>query len=480
MASLATKSPYTVLPILVFAGQRVIDAIELTPNQCQRARASRDSRFDGRFFVAVKTTKIFCRPICPAPAALERNVEYFYHAAQASAAGYRPCIRCRPESAPGSWAWLGTGTTLQRALLLIQQGALQTGTLAQLAARLGISDRYLRQLFRRHLGLPPKQYALHHQLMFAKQLLHNSNLSISDIGLASGFNSVRRFNDAFQKMLRLTPSQLRHQNAPSGVARELTLPFRPPLNWPHLLAFYRLRAVAGVEQVGARHYQRTFRLNDCTGSLRVEPASPTTLRMTFQLEDMTQLRHLVSQVRRMFDLDADLVTIERHLLTTPLGPLVRPGLRIPGVWNCWEAGIRAILGQQISVRAAITLLNRLIEQLGSPSPDGTGRLFPEPAALLASDLLFLGMPASRRATLHTFAEALAAEPDRPPDSWISLKGIGPWTIQYAKLRGLSDPDCFLATDLVVRKALQLLPPLEVAELSPWGSYATFQCWNSSL
>jgi len=457
----------------------VIDSAA-TPSPFQRAREARDSRFDGRFFVAVKTTKIFCRPICPAPAALERNVEYFDHAAQASAAGYRPCIRCRPESAPGSWAWLGSATTLQRALILVEQGALQTATLAQLGARLGISDRYLRQLFRRHLGLGPKQYALHHQLMFAKQLLHNSNLSISDIGLASGFNSVRRFNDAFQKMLRLTPSQLRHQNAPSGVDRQLTLAFRPPLDWAHLLAFYRLRAVASVEQVGTDSYERTFQLNNRSGSLRVEPASPTTLRMTFQLEDMSQLRPLVARVRRMFDLDADLATIEEHLLSTPLAPLVRPGLRIPGVWNCWEAGIRAILGQQISVRAAITLLNRFVEQLGAPTPEGSNRLFPEPAAVLASDLLFLAMPASRRATLHTFAAALAAQPDRPPDSWISLKGIGPWTIHYAKLRGLSEPDCFLATDLVVKKALQTLPPLATADLSPWGSYATFHCWNTPL
>jgi AraC family transcriptional regulator of adaptative response / DNA-3-methyladenine glycosylase II len=480
MASLCAKSPYNVRSILVYAGQNVTDTRELTPNRCQRAREARDNRFDGLFFVAVKTTKIFCRPICPAPTALERNVEYFDHAAQASAAGYRPCIRCRPESAPGSWAWLGTATTLQRALVLIDQGALQTGTLGELAARLGISDRYLRQLFRRYLGLAPKQYALHHQLMFAKQLLHNSNLSIGDIGLASGFNSIRRFNDAFQKMLRLTPSQLRHQSPPSGVERQLTLPFRPPLDWPHLLAFYRLRAVAGVEQIGADHYARTFRLNGCAGSLRVAPASPTTLLMTFKLEDITQLRHLVARVRRLFDLDADLAMIEQHLLSTPLAPLVQSGLRIPGVWNCWEAGIRAILGQQISVRAAITLLNRFVEQLGTRSAEGTDRLFPEPAAVLASDLLFLAMPASRRATLHTFAAALAADPERPPDSWISLKGIGPWTIHYAKLRGLSEPDCFLATDLVVKKALKSLPPLEAADLSPWGSYATFHCWNTPL
>jgi len=451
----------------------------LSLEQCQQARLSRDARFDGQFFIAVKTTGIFCRPICPATTPKEKNIEYYTNAALALQAGYRPCLRCRPDSAPGSWAWKGTETTFQRAITLIEQGDLQQTNLTEFSERLGISDRYLRLLFQEHLGMSPKQYAQYHQLMFAKQLLHDSSLNIGDIALASGFNSVRRFNDAFQKILKLTPSDLRKKTSVKNVSNQLILAFRPPFNWRHFLNFYSLRAIENVEEVGADYYQRNFILNNTSGWFRATLRSENTLQLDFSIDDVSELRNMVSRVRRMLDLDADVNTIEQHLNQTSIKKYLSPGIRIPGVWNTWEAGIRAILGQQVSVKAAITQLNRFVANLNNNT--GTDRsvlYFPEPSAVLKSDLTFLKMPQSRKDTLIRFAASLDKNPNQHPDHWISIKGIGPWTISYAKLRGLSEPDCFLDTDLVIKKAIASVHNFKLNSVSPWGSYATFHCWNS--
>ena len=453
------------------------DAMSETHRQFQQARLARDARFDGRFFVAVKTTGIFCRPICPAIPAKEANVDYFLNAAQAAQAGYRPCLRCRPDSAPGSWAWRGVETTFQRALTLIEQGALQEQSLPEMAERLGITDRYLRQLFQKHLGMSPKQYAQFQQLMFAKQLLHSSTLPIADIGLASGFNSVRRFNDAFRQILHLKPSDIRRRATP--LTNEIQLAYRPPLNWQHTLAFYQMRLIDGVERIDGQRYQRTFQCQGSRGWFSIEPTEGHALLMQFAIDDISQLKPLVSQVRRMFDLDADILTIEQHLATTALKPILSQGLRIPGVWSTWEAGIRAILGQQVSVKAAITQLNRLVSEL-SPVADAHAqtRFFPTPAEIFDADLSFLKMPQSRKDTLSRFAVFVRDNPEAEVDDWINIKGIGPWTIQYARLRGLSESDCFLSTDLVVKKTLHSLAACQPDSLSPWGSYATFHCWNA--
>lgn len=446
----------------------------LTDQQCQQARLSRDPRFDGQFFTAVKTTGIFCRPICPANPPKESNVQYFFNAALASKAGFRPCLRCRPDSAPGSWAWRGKETSFQRALSLIEQGALQQQRLPKLAERLGISERYLRQLFTQQLGMSPKQYAQVYQLMFAKQLLHNSRLAITDIAYASGFSSVRRFNDAFHKILRLTPSAVRRDHQQAATENTITLAFRPPFNWQHMLDFYRLRLVRGVEQINGSSYQRTFRLNNSEGWFELSPASDSTMAMTFSISDLSNLRPLIANVRRTLDLDANLNVIEDHL--SKAGLPVTSGLRIPGVWNSWEAGIRAILGQQVSIKAAITQLNRLIA-LATPATD-EAVYFPEPYQLLNLPLEQLSIPNARRETLKSFARFMAENPNSHPKDWLSIKGIGPWTINYARLRGLSEPDCFLSTDLVVKKALALLPNAKPSAFSPWGSYATFHCWSA--
>ncbi|MEZ8194307.1 DNA-3-methyladenine glycosylase 2 family protein [Vibrio cortegadensis] len=447
----------------------------LSIEECQKARKVRDPRFDGQFYIAVKTTGIFCRPICPAVMPKEENVEYYHHAIKALQSGYRPCLRCRPDSAPHSWAWKGTETTFQRAITMIERGELQTQSLAELAKRLGISDRYLRQLFDKHLGMSPKQYAQYHQLMFAKQLLHTSSMSIGDVSFACGFNSIRRFNDAFKKYLKLTPSQMRKNTNMKQSTHQLSLAFRAPFNWQHMLNFYRLRAISSIEIVDENSYQRHFIINGVKGWFKASLGKSDVLDISFELDDMTQLQNLVSQLRRMFDLDIDIHSIEEQLEQSAPGLIKEHGLRIPGVWNAWEAGVRAILGQQVSVKAAIGQLNLLVDTLGEQTE--SAMYFPTPEKVASSDVSFLRMPNSRKETLSRFARYMCENFDEHPSEWLSLKGIGPWTINYALLRGLSQSDCFLDTDLVVKKAMIEYTNLNQKSVAPWGSYATFHCWN---
>lgn len=476
----------------------------MTPAECSRARRSRDARFDGLFFIAVKTTGIFCRPICPVVPPLETNVEYFDHAAKAFLAGYRPCLRCRPDSAPGSSAWRGTDTTFTRALALIDAGALQHADLPALATRLGISDRYLRRLFQQRLGLSPKAYALFGQIMFAKKLLHETSLSVNAIADAAGFGSLRRFNDAFVKHLRFAPTAIRRTRKTAPLL-ELTLPYRPPLDWGAMLAFWRKRCVAGIEWVSGECYGRTFNLRDASshaeakGVFEVEPiANAHALTLRVQIDNPVMLKALVTRVRQVLDLDADINLIETQLMAVPgFDHVVKTGLRIPGIWQAFEAGVRAILGQQVSVAAARTHLQRLVVELGEPvlaqSPaaltnqvEQARYYFPTARAIAMSDLAMLKMPASRRETLRRFAEwYLHSGEHQPVANWLQLKGIGPWTVNYVQMRALGHTDIWLAGDLGIKKALVQINNDDLAvqevfdsdRLKPWRSYATFHLWN---
>ncbi|MBW8192235.1 helix-turn-helix domain-containing protein [Neiella marina] len=462
----------------------------LTDEQCRQARLARDARFDGRFFVAVKTTGIFCRPICPASPPLEENVSYFAHAATALHQGFRPCLRCRPDSAPQSYAWRGVETTVQRAIALINQGALQHQTLAKLSERLGVSDRHLRQLFQRFIGISPKQFEASRRLLLAKQLLHQSHLPITQIALASGFNSVRRFNDAFTSTLQLQPRQIRRrQEVPSTVPTvTLQLAYRPPFNWAQMLAFLRARAIDGLEQVGDHSYARTIELNGQKTRFDVRHhESANALQLSVQLNDLSALPLLIAKIRRLFDLDADSHVIDGHLKQAGLTHGFVSGIRLPGIWSVFEAGVRAILGQQVSVKAARNLVQQVVQELGerlpqqqtdTPDANPPTKLFPTPQAVAESDLMFLKMPNSRRQSLLNLASYCRQHGDSQPDDWLALKGIGPWTVDYVKLRGLSNPNIFLKSDLGVKNALKASGlSLEAAEVSPWGSYATFQLWN---
>lgn len=445
---------------------------------CHQARLSRDARFDGQFFTAVKTTGIYCRPVCPATPPLECNVDYFSSAVEAAQAGFRPCLRCRPDSAPGSPAWRGVETTIERALRLIDEGALQSGSLIQLSERLGISDRYLRQLFHKRFGVSPKTYALYQQCLFAKQLLHQTKLPVTDVVYASGFGSIRRFNACFKRHMGLSPSELRRRVTPDGRGLVLQLAYRPPYAWHTMQKFLRQRLIDGMEWIGEDHYGRCFTWQQAKGHFTARHDSRHhRFLVTLEIDDLSAMKAVVSNIRRVLDLDADTHAIETHLAqAVPDLPLIE-GLRLPGIWSLFEAGIRAILGQQVSIVAARGLVQTLVDNLGEPL-DGDRRCFPDPASIADSDLAFLKMPAARRDTLRRLAqEHLHSDTPQDATQWLALKGIGQWTVDYARMRGASHPDIWLGGDLGVKKALGGLGGATPDGASPWRSYLTLQLWN---
>ncbi|UTV29414.1 DNA-3-methyladenine glycosylase 2 family protein [Photobacterium atrarenae] len=456
--------------------------MELTPTQCQQARLARDTRYDGLFFTAVKTTGIYCRSICPAPAPKEVNVEYFPTAVAAAQAGYRPCLRCRPDSAPGSPAWLGKNATLNRALRLIDEGALAEQSLTQLADRLGITERYLRRLFSDEVGLSPKAYSLYRQCLLAKQLLHDSTMPITEIALACGFHSIRRFNDCFKQQFSLTPSQVRKQEGgrrDSGQAIEILLSYRPPYDWQGLHQFYASRLIPGLEWLDAQSYGRTFHYGTCKGRFTATHlAEKSAFRASIHLSNLTYLPRVIQNIRRCLDLDADTRLIESQLCQA-MGTtsLIKAGLRLPGIWSPFEAGIRAILGQQVSVKAARNLVSQLVAL--NPENDEAFSYFPAPEQLCRLDLTQLGMPQRRRETLGHFAEYACGKRLDESEQLLALPGIGPWTVNYLRMRGLSDPDIYLSSDLGIKKAIAKLPqPIDDQLAAPWRSYLTLYLWST--
>ena len=440
----------------------------------QQARLSKDPRFDGAFFTAVKTTKIFCRSICPANAPLEKNVEYFQLAQQAMSAGYRPCLRCRPDSAPQSCAWQGVNTTVQRAMKLIRQNKLLS--IDDIATKLGITSRYFRQLFQQHLGLSPKQFQLFDKVLFAKQLLHQSQLPIEQIAQASGFASARRLQHNFKKVTGLTPQQIKKNNMTQSQMITLKLAYRSPFNWPHFQSFLALRAIDGVEKVNKNSYARTFTLAKQNGWFKATylPNTPY-LKVDIHLESLESLTLVLNNIERVFDINADTDTIQNQLMASGVPTdCIQHGLRLPGVWDPFETGCRAILGQQISVKAAIQLLTQLSNELGEMHSDK--RYFPTPKAVANSDLSFLKMPNSRRLTLRLLAQYILDNPTATVDDWLQIKGIGPWTVAYVKMRGQSVPDIWLDTDLIIKKQLTTFN-INASLARPWRSYLTLQLWS---
>ncbi len=470
---------------------------------CRKARLSRDARFDGLFFTGVKTTGIFCRSICPATLPKEQNVSYYPSALSAVQAGLRPCLRCRPESAPGSPAWRGVQTTLARAVKMIDQGEWQGQSLPQFAARLGVSERYLRKLFSTHLGISPLKYANFQRVLFAKQLLQETSLPIAEVGHMAGFGSTRRFNAQFVECLSLNPRELRRGQQRTAMAEKplsVLLSYRPPYHWPGVRDFYRTRQIAGLEIVSANSYSRSFTYQQCQGSFTATHLpDKNSFRIELYLSQSEYTLAIIQRIRRLLDLDADAVAIATQLQQSPLlSTLNSQGIRLPGMWSCFEAGVRAILGQQVSVKAAHKLLTRLLVELGKPLPaidtntEAPHLLFPEPAAVAGSTLEFLAMPDKRRQALRLLAEYMLNKgtdyspriDDKMYEDWLAIPGIGPWTVQYTSLR-MGHPDIFLAADLGVKNALKKLADNKVKQafidadtLSPWGSYATLLLWQS--
>jgi len=451
----------------------------LDPKVCQKARLSRDPRFDGKFFTAVKTTGIYCRTICPVFPPKEENVVYFSSAIECANQGYRPCLRCRPDSAPNSPAWKGVNATLDRAIRLIDEGCLQDASLEHLAVRLGISDRYLRQLFTKHLGMPPKSYALYQQCLFAKKLLHQTKLPITQVALASGFDSVRRFNDCFKAQLKLTPSMMRKSGGNQANTLALKIYFRPPYDWSFVQGILAGRAVSGLEWCDEKSYGRTFRWQSSSGRFTAtHNADNNMFELNIELDEVKYLKSIVNNIRRILDLDVDIGAVEKDLQSClPEDFSFRSGVRMPGIWSMFEAGVRAILGQQISVTAARNLVSELVTKLGET--DDEFYFFPSPESVAASELDFLKIPSSRKQTLRNLAQHyIAHESPDDPENWLKLKGVGPWTVDYAQLRGLSNPDVFLAGDLGIKKALgKNNSVFNPEDASPWRSYLTFQLWS---
>jgi AraC family transcriptional regulator of adaptative response / DNA-3-methyladenine glycosylase II len=487
--------------------------MDLDSAACYRAVLARDARYDGRFFTCVKTTGIYCRPICPARPPKLENCRFVPTAAAAQEAGFRPCLRCRPESSPDLDAWRGTAATVSRALRLIEGGALDDGgDVASLAGRLEVGERHLRRLFRQHLGAAPITVAQTRRVLLAKQLIHQSRLSMIQVALASGFGSVRRFNETFRQLYHRPPGELRRQRvaaansaATTTTAPEISLllPYRPPYDWSSMLRFLERRAIAGVEVVADGCYRRTIELDDVTGSIAVshEPQR-SALRVIVRCSRLNALPAIVARTRRMFDLSADPGAIAAVLSSDPvLRPLVgaRPGLRVPGGWDAFEIAVRAVLGQQITVQGATKLASRLVAAIGTPLStsaqiEGLTHIFPQPEQFTSSELACLGMPRSRAAALAGIATAADAEPhlfdprNELGDTIARLRqlpGIGEWTAQYIAMRGLGESDAFLADDLgVLTKFAACLgrrfTPIDLLRRAeawrPWRAYAVMHLW----
>src|SRR5579863_1185768 len=478
----------------------------LTRAALHRARLSRDARFDGKFFIAVLTTGIYCRPICPSPQSKKSHVRYYATSAAAAAAGYRPCRRCRPEVAPGSPAWLGSPAVVRRALRLIDAGALDGASVEELAQRLGVGARHLDRLFARYVGVSPIAVAQTRRLHFAKQLLDETDLPITRIAMTSGFGSLRRFNEAFRAAFRSTPraTRRRRQGQTSGGMQEvsLALSYRPPYEWSSLAEHLSRRAITGVERVDTNGYARTIRLGPGYARVLVAPVDDQhALRLHVSGAQPKDLFEIATTARRVFDLSADPGPIVQMLSDDPLlAPLVarHPGLRLPGIWGTFECGVRALLGQGISIDAARILGERIVERAGDRIDDAPGaltHLFPSPERLARADLEGIGIPDVKIAGLRALACAvldgslqLTAPTEELVRSLGELPGASDWVGQYVAMHALAEPDAFPANDRVVRRVMapaRTLVPIAAMERRaecwrPFRSYAALHLWQAAV
>ncbi len=477
---------------------------------CYRALQGRDARFDGLLFVGVTSTGIYCRPVCPARTAKFENCRFFGSAAAAQEAGFRPCLRCRPETAPDLASWRGTSNTVSRALALINDGALDgnSASIEALADRLGLGERHLRRLFLQHLGASPISVAQTRRVLFAKQLIHETRMPMTEVALASGFGSVRRFNETFQNLFHRPPSALRRKSSASPAGAEagvtLRLRYRPPYDWDSMLGHLQARAIPGVEVVENESYLRTVEMDGFVGSVEVAHLPQRqSLGVTIRFSKVRSLPAIVTRVRRLFDVGADIETIDAHLSSDPLlAPLVaqHPGLRAPGGWDGFELAVRATLGQQISVTAARRLAGQLVALHGKPVPaahvshPSLSHVFPSAKRLASAESLGLAMPSARQASLKALAEAAVADPNlfRPfgtiEEALVrlrSIRGVGEWTAQYIALRAIRETDAFPASDIGLLRGAAMLDgarPTSAGLLDraepwrPWRAYAAQHLW----
>jgi AraC family transcriptional regulator of adaptative response / DNA-3-methyladenine glycosylase II len=473
----------------------------LDPDQCYRALRTHDARFDGRFFVGVGTTGIYCRPVCTAKTPLARNCSYFPSAAAAEARGFRPCLRCRPELAPGYASVDANRRLAQAAAGLIEDGRLEDASLADLADSLGVTDRHLRRVFQEQFGVSPVEYAQTQRLLLAKRLLTDTAMPVLEVAMASGFASLRRFNDLFRTRYRMSPGQLRKAAPANRPADRLSfdLAFRPPYDWPAMLAFLARRSIAGVERVEGRRYRRAVRLERAgrthSGWIEVAPSPrKSALRVTASASLAGAVPVLLARVKSLFDL-----ACRPDEIAATLGPLAEshPGLRLPGAIDGFEIAVRAILGQQVTVAAATTIAGRFAKAFGDPIPtphEGVELLFPRPsriAAVAPAEIAALGVISSRAKAIVALARALESgtlrlETSAPVEATLaaleSLPGIGPWTAQYIAMRALAWPDAFPHPDVAVLKAMREPNAGRALQRTdpwrPWRAYAVLHLWKS--
>jgi AraC family transcriptional regulator of adaptative response / DNA-3-methyladenine glycosylase II len=470
---------------------------------CYRAICSRDARFDGRFFTAVTSTGIYCRPICPAQTPQAKNVRFYACATAAEAAGFRACRRCRPETSPGSPDWNVRADLAARALRLIADGVVDSEGVAGLAGRLAVSERHLHRELMAEVGAGPLALARTRRAQTARLLVDQTDLPLTTIAFTAGFASIRQFNDTMQAAFGCPPSELRRSSSTSNGGEGklvLHLPYRPPFDSAALLDFLGRRAIPGVEEVGAGCYRRTVALGETRGIVEIEPQREKhALVLRLQLNRLQDINVLVQRCRHLFDLDADPTAINELLGADPmLAPLIeaRPGLRIPGAVNGFEMAVRAILGQQVSVAGARTLIGRMVQKFGEPLAAASGALthfFPTPEVIAQADLAGLGMTGGRTRALRALAEQVSAGRlvlERSADReevgarLLELPGVGPWTASYIAMRALGDPDAFPASDLGLRRALEAHGlAADVKSITkhaqvwrPWRGYATMHIW----
>jgi AraC family transcriptional regulator, regulatory protein of adaptative response / DNA-3-methyladenine glycosylase II len=471
----------------------------LNSEACYRAVRARDRRFDGRFFTAVASTGIYCRPVCPVRAAKRENMRFFSSAAAAEGAGFRPCLRCRPERAPGLATVDAASRLIGAAIAGIEEHALSNARVSDLAASLGVSDRHLRRVTDAELGVSPIELAQTQRLLLAKRLLSETALSLTDIAFASGFGSLRRFNALFKSRYGLSPRLLRgHPDAAGGLRCQLE--FRPPLAWESLLAYLRVRAIRGVEWVDGTHYRRTVAIGDTQGWIAVSMAeSGVALNVEMSPSLAPVIGAVIVRVKNLFDLGAAPDAVSSLLSQDPaLAGVVRrlPGLRVPGAFDGFELAVRAVLGQQVSVRAATTMAGRWARGFGAdmatPFPE-LNRITPSAHRMQdvgAHEIGALGVVGSRAKCLVALAHAVnerrvvlayAANVEEQIHNLMQLPGIGPWTAQYIAMRALHWPDAFPGGDLMLLKAAKANKTQlhERAEAwRPWRAYAAHYLWQS--
>jgi AraC family transcriptional regulator of adaptative response / DNA-3-methyladenine glycosylase II len=471
---------------------------------CYRASDSRDPRYDGIFFVAATSTKLYCRPSCPARQPKRANVRFYPTAAAAQSAGFRACKRCRPDAAPGSPDWNWRADSVARAMRLIADGTVDREGVPGLAERLGFSERHLRRLLAEQVGATPVALARAQRANTARLLIESTAMTFADAAFAAGFHSVRQFNDTVKHVFASTPREMRRRSIggsprPLGVV-ELRLSCREPFDGTALLRFLEVRAVPGLEEVSGGTYRRSLTLTHGTGLVELTPEMRA-VRCVLHLDDLRDLAAAVARCRRLLDLDADPLAIAEALgRDAVIGHLVRarPGLRVPGCLDGAELALRALLGQQVSLRSARTQTARLVETFGTrlKQPLGTvTHLFPAAAVLADADPRTLAGLALRTDALQALATRLAegevridagSDPTEALSGLLAIRGIGPWTAGYVAMRGFHDPDAFPDGDAGLRRALKALgrpdDPSSVAVLQqrwrPWRAYAALQLWTS--